>query len=97
MNTITVRDFRANLSAYFDRVDAGERILIRRRSKLYTIVPVEDDDLMILPKLQARIEGAESTTVTAIEEARRQQKAYSEDTLEMKPIDLSSVDNMLKG
>ena len=41
-------------------------------------------------------ETAESITIAAIEEAKRQQKAYSEGTLEMKPIDLSSVDNMLK-
>lgn len=41
-------------------------------------------------------ETAESTTIAAIEEAKRQQNAYSEGTLEMKPIDLSSVDNMLK-
>ncbi len=39
---------------------------------------------------------AESTTIAAVEEAREQQKAYSEGKLDMKPIDLSSVDNMLK-
>ena len=44
MNTMTVMDFRTNLSAKFDRVDAGERILVRRRNRVYTIVPVEDDD-----------------------------------------------------
>lgn len=39
---------------------------------------------------------AENTTMAAIEEAKEQQKAYNEGTLNMKPIDLSSVDNMLK-
>lgn len=58
MNTMTVRDFRTNLSANFDRVDAGERILVRRRNKLYTIVPVEDDDLTVTPELQAKIDKA---------------------------------------
>ena len=58
MNTITVRDFRTNLSANFDRVDAGERILVRRRNRVYTIVPVEDDDLTITPELQAKIDKA---------------------------------------
>lgn len=58
MNTITVRDFRTNLSANFDRVDAGERILVRRRNRVYTIVPVEDDDLIITPELQAKIDKA---------------------------------------
>lgn len=58
MNTMTVRDFRTNLSANFDRVDAGERILIRRRNRVYTIVPVEDDDLTITSELQAKIDKA---------------------------------------
>ena len=58
MNTMTVRDFRTNLSANFDRVDAGERILVRRRNRVYTIVPVEDDDLTITPELQAKIDKA---------------------------------------
>lgn len=58
MNTMTVRDFRANLSANFDRVDAGERILVRRKNRVYTIVPVEDDDLTITPELQAKIDKA---------------------------------------
>lgn len=58
MNTMTVRDFRTNLSASFDRVDAGERILVRRRNRVYTIVLVEDDDLIITPELQAKIDKA---------------------------------------
>ena len=58
MNTMTVRDFRTNLSANFDRVDAGERILVRRRNRVYTIVPVEDDDLTVTPELQAKIDKA---------------------------------------
>lgn len=58
MNTMTVRDFRTNLSANFDRVDAGERILVRRRNKIYTIIPVDDEDMTITPELQAKIDKA---------------------------------------
>lgn len=75
MNTMTVRDFRTNLSANFDRVDAGERILVRRRNRVYTIVQVEDDDLTITPELQAKIDKArqeykegKTTTVRTHEE-----------------------------
>lgn len=39
---------------------------------------------------------AESITMAAIEEAKAQQEAYKNNTLTSKPIDLSSVDNMLK-
>lgn len=59
MNTLTTRDFRSKMAASFDRVDAGERILIRRKNRMYTIVPVETDDLTITPELAAKIEKAE--------------------------------------
>ena len=39
---------------------------------------------------------AESITMAAIEEAKAQQEAYKNNTLTPKPIDLSSVDNLLK-
>lgn len=58
MKAMTVRDFRTNLSANFDRVDAGERILVRRRNRIYTIIQVEDEDLTITPELQAKIDKA---------------------------------------
>ena len=75
MNIMTIRDFRTNLFSNFDRVDAGERILIRRRNKIYTIVPVEENDLTITPELQAKIDKArqeykegKTTTVRTHEE-----------------------------
>ena len=41
-------------------------------------------------------DNAESITMAAIEEAKAQQEAYKNGTLASNPIDLSSVDNMLK-
>ena len=58
MTALTMRDFRSNLATSFDRVDSGERVYIRRNSKLYTLVPVEEDDLSITPALAAKIERA---------------------------------------
>ena len=54
MDILNVRDFRADMAANFDRVDAGERVLVRRRNRLYAIVPVADEDLAITPVLQAK-------------------------------------------
>lgn len=54
MDILNVRDFRADMAANFDRVDAGERVLVRRRNRLYAIVPVADEDLSITPGLQAK-------------------------------------------
>ena len=58
MNTLTVRDFRTTLSASLDRVDAGDRVLVRRRNRVYTIIPVEDEDMTITAELQAKIDKA---------------------------------------
>ena len=41
-------------------------------------------------------ESPDEVTAAAIKEAREQQAAYKNGTLDVKPIDLSNVDNMLK-
>lgn len=53
-----MRDFRSQMATSFDRVDAGERVFIRRKRQLYTIVPVNESDLTITPELAERIEKA---------------------------------------
>ncbi len=41
----------------FDLADKGERVVIRRRGKAsYMLVPVNDDDFILSPELEERIE-----------------------------------------
>lgn len=55
----TSREFRSRQAHVFDLADKGERVIIRRNKKqAYTLVPVEEDDLIITPELQARIDRA---------------------------------------
>lgn len=58
MRTISVRDFRSNMASSFDKTDAGEQIVIRRKNRLYAIVPIDDDELTISQGLQAKIDNA---------------------------------------
>lgn len=59
MTSLSFTDFRNNMANSFDRVDAGEHVFINRGGKkMYTIIPVSDDDLMITPSLSAKIEKA---------------------------------------
>ena len=58
MTTLTIRDFRSQMATSFDRVDAGEQVFIRRKKQLYTIVPVEDNEMEITPALAEKIEKA---------------------------------------
>ncbi|MDE6630780.1 MAG: hypothetical protein K2K11_05105 [Bacteroidales bacterium] len=59
METLSVREYRNTLADSFTRADRGERVLIRRRNQIYALISVGQEDLMIGPKLQARIEEAE--------------------------------------
>lgn len=55
----TSREFRSQQAHVFDLADKGEKIIIRRsRKQAYTLVPIEDDDLVITSELQMRIEEA---------------------------------------
>ena len=60
MSTLSVADFRSQLAKYFDLALTGEKIFIRRKNKLFTIIPVEETevDIAITPKLAEKIEKA---------------------------------------
>ena len=60
MEILTVREYRNKLAASFDRADEGEKVLIRRKNGIYALVRVgREEELMLTPELQARIEEAE--------------------------------------
>ena len=54
MEALSVRDYRNNLAASFDRADKGERVLIRRKNQIYALMSVGREDLTITPELQGR-------------------------------------------
>ena len=56
MEALSVRDYRNNIAASFDRADKGEQVLIRRKNQLYALISVGREDLMITPELQQRID-----------------------------------------
>ncbi|MDR3140416.1 MAG: hypothetical protein LBU37_01605 [Tannerellaceae bacterium] len=58
MNALSIRDFRSKMAAFFDKSDAGEQVVIRRGGKLYAIVPISSEELIITPELQAKIDQA---------------------------------------
>ena len=59
MEALSVRDYRNNLAASFDRAAKGEPVLIRRKNQIYALMSVGREDLAISPALQKRIEEAE--------------------------------------
>lgn len=56
METLSVREYRNNLAASFDRADEGKRVLIRRKNNIYALVSVGKEDPAVTPALQKRID-----------------------------------------
>lgn len=57
MVQVTSREFRDNQAAMFSLADKGEQVVIQRRGKQsYMLMPVYDDDFVMSPELEARIE-----------------------------------------
>lgn len=50
MEILSVRDYRNNLAASFDRAAEGERVLIRRKNALYALVSIGSEDLSLSPQ-----------------------------------------------
>ena len=58
MEALSVRDYRNNLAAAFDRADKGEPVIIRRRGQLFALTSLGKEDVSISPRLQKRIDEA---------------------------------------
>ena len=58
MEALSVRDYRNNLAASFTQADQGKQVLIRRKNHIYALISVGQEDLMITPELQKRIDDA---------------------------------------
>jgi len=56
METLTAKSFRNKMAASLDRVDAGEKIVFRRRNRLYAVVRVVNDTPTLTPLLLSQME-----------------------------------------
>ena len=88
MDTLTVSFFRTNMAETFNRVDGGQRVLIRRKNRYYAIMPVIIDNVL-------EDEPNELTTA-AILEAKVLANNASGQSADVQTVDTSSVEAMLK-
>lgn len=56
MEVLSVRNYRNNLAASFDKAAEGEQVLIRRKNSLYALIRVDNDDVSLSATQQRRIE-----------------------------------------
>ena len=67
MEVLSVRDYRNNLSASFDRADEGERVVVRRKNTLYALVRIGSEDVSLSPQQQRQVdEMTESMPVPSV-------------------------------
>lgn len=52
MQPLSVRDYRNNLSASFDRANNGETVIIRRRGQLFALTSLGSEDISLSPKIK---------------------------------------------
>lgn len=51
MKIVTSREFRDNQKRYLDLVDNNEQVIVKRKNRVYKILPVTDDDMLLdIPK-----------------------------------------------
>ena len=55
MEVLSVRDYRNNLAASFDRAAEGEQVIIRRKNELYALVSIGNEDLSLSKKKQSQV------------------------------------------
>ena len=54
---VTSREFREKQASMFALADKGEQVVIRRRGKAsYILTPVYDDDFVLSPEVEGRLE-----------------------------------------
>lgn len=58
MEALSVRDYRRNLAEAFNRAENGEKVLIRRKNRIYALVNLGNENLVITPDMQRRIDDA---------------------------------------
>lgn len=71
MEALSVREYRDNLAASFDRAAEGERVIIRRKNKLYALVSLGRDQLVLNKEQQEMLDGLAASLRRSWEEVKQ--------------------------
>lgn len=55
MEVLSVREYRNNLAASFDRAAEGQQVIIRRKNELYALVSIGNEDVTFSRNKQHKI------------------------------------------
>ncbi|MBD5183889.1 MAG: hypothetical protein HDS97_03245 [Bacteroidales bacterium] len=71
MEALSVREYRDNLAASFDRAAEGERVIIRRKNQLYALVSLGRDQLVLNKEQQEMLDGLAASLRRSWEEVKQ--------------------------
>ncbi len=71
MEALSVRDYRNNLAASFDRAAKGERVVIRRKNSLYALVSLGSEDITLSSSQQRRVDEIAKSIKRSWKEIKR--------------------------
>ena len=52
---VNSREFREKLKDFFEKADNGEKVIIKRKTKAYALIPVDETDLNFSPLMEEKI------------------------------------------
>lgn len=73
MEALSVRDYRNNLSASFNRADEGEQVLIRRNNVYYALVYIGGQEVSLSQKQQSQISEMKASIKRSWEQVKQMQ------------------------
>ncbi len=71
MEALSVRDYRNNLAASFDRANKGETVIIRRRGQLYALTSLGKEDVSISRNFQNRLDSLTDRICEGLKEVKK--------------------------
>lgn len=87
MEALTVREYRNNLAASFDRAAQGERVLIRRKNTLYALVSIGGEDTSLSTQQRQHIEEVTASIRRSWHEIKRMEAGETHAKSALKFID----------
>lgn len=78
MEALSVRDYRNSLAASFDRAEIGERVLIRRKNKLFALVSLGNEDIKLSQSQKQRIDMLSESFKRSWEEVKQMEAGNKE-------------------
>ena len=71
MDVLSVRDYRNNLAASFDRAADGEQVIIRRKNTLYALVSIGNENLGLTAQQQRQIDDMANSIRRSWDQVKR--------------------------